>query len=685
MNEEELKLQQRLLELEEEEAIASQNVAKPAAIPKPKQSDIGGLEAFGMGVSEALSPIAKYGAAAGIKARTAYEDIKRGKPSLGVPYFDVAVPTAEELQSEAKAERPGAYYSGTGLGILGGVGLSLPAKIPGALGVLGIGAGAGAAQSAGAVPYEEATPTELLKSGGIGALVGGAAAGIPLAFGARGPIIEGAKAAIKGAEGKGTIGGLYSAITEAPPAMRGAARETAAFKEVAQKARSQSAIPLSEMGLVSPDLQNFQGAISQAAAKPPAQTVGQYLKSGTQVTPEEESQFLLNLLQPGKTPAKEFYTQKATQLYPGQTGPKQLQSVLEMPLEQRVQAREFDPSLMGKQLQPQAELAKEALGKKGAAFQKLQEIASQEYKRTQLPSVSNAIKLAKNEFDRPGTTRLTKNTIGEIDTIINRGSALPGYGITDGPLKSANAAEAYKRLQAAREYADRAIELNPNDVSIQRILQPVRDSLDDVLKSSPSKVIADKLYSQGLQVEALGITPLEMQVGTNRILSGTNIKTALGDTIKGEKIGLGIEEARAFTKEFGEQLGPKEAAKIDKFFNALADARTVADRKRILDDLKFAEGPSGAAIRAGIAKLEQTIKPSPGGASMFKAAPEYLQSVDAFMSENAQKYFGKSFDKLKGEQQYKLVNAFQWMKENPNAAQSEVSEKFNTIMRGKSK
>lgn len=627
--------------------------------PKPKQSDIGGLEAFGMGVSEALSPIAKYGAAAGIKARTAYEDIKRGKPSFGVPYFDVAVPTAEELQSEAKAERPGAYYSGMGIGIAGGVGASLPTKIPGALGVLGIGAGAGALQSAGAVPYEEATPTELLKSGGIGALVGGTAAGIPLLVGARGPIAEGVKAAVKGAEGKGIIGGTVGAVSEAIPAIRGAAKETQAFKEAVKQ--------------IAPD-----------AVKPP--TVGQFLKEGAKVTPQEETEFLLNLLQQGKTPAKEFMVQKSTQLYPGQTGPQQLRSVLDIPLEQRVSARQFDPSAMGRQLQPQAEAAKQALSKTGTAFQELQEMAANEYKRTQLPLVSNSIKAAKTQYEQPGTSALTRNTIEQIDTIINQGSALPRYGVTEGPLKSANAQEAYKRLQAAREYADRAIRKNPQDLSIQDVLQPLRDNLDEVLKSSPSKVIADKLYASGRGVRKAGISPLEMQVGEKeRVLSGKAIQSALGDTQKGEKMRLGIERARAFTQEFGEQLGPQETAKIDKFFDALENARSVADQKRILDDLKFAEGPSGAAIRAGIAKLEQTIKPSPGGASMFKAAPEYLQSVDVFMSENARKYFGKSFDKLKGDQQYKLVNAFQWMKENPNAAQSEVSEKFNTILRGKSK
>lgn len=658
MNEEELKLQQRLLELEEEEAMAAQ---APAVTPTPKprkEDEVSGLEAFGRGVAGALSPIAKYGEAIGIMGRTAYEDLKRGKPSLGVP-FGIAVETAEEAEQAAREQKPGAYYGGMATGVLGGVGAGLKAVLPSAVKAIGIGAGTGAAQSAGGVPLQEIKedPLSLLGAAAKGGAVGAGLTAIPLAIGGRGPIIEGGKAAIKGAEGKGVIGGTLGAASEAIPAMRGAARETQAFKEAVKQ-------------------------IAPEAVQQP--TVGQYLRQGTQVTPEEEAQFLLNLLQSGKTPAKEFYTQKATQLYPGQIGPKQLSSVLDIPLEQRVSARQFDPSAMGKQLQPQAEAARQALGKKGEAFQKLQALAAEEYKRTQLPTISNAIKLAKGQFERPGTSRLTKNTVEEIDTIINKGSALPGYGLTDGPLKSANAAEAYKRLQAAREYADRAIELNPNDLSIQRVLQPIRDRLDDVLKSSPSKVIADKLYSQGKEIEALTISPLEATIkGTQKTyLSGKKIQQALGDTLAGEKMAKGIEQAREFTKEFGQKLGPKESAKIDQFFNALADARSVADRKRILDQLKFAEGSSGAAIRAGIEKLQQTIKPAPGGASMFRAAPEYLQSVDAFMADKARQYFNKPFDKLSGGEQYKLVNAYQWFKENPNATMQEMNEVFSRIMKG---
>jgi hypothetical protein len=359
--------------------------------------------------------------------------------------------------------------------------------------------------------------------------------------------------------------------------------------------------------------------------------------------------------------------------------------MLEIPSSQRYQAREFDPSAMGRTLQPQAQAARQALGKKGEAFQKLQELASQEYKRTQLPSVSNAIKLAKTQFDEPGTSALTRSTVKQIDTIINQGSASRRYGVTKGPLKSADAQEAYKRLQAAREYADRAIRKNPQELSIQDVLTPLRENLDEVLKSSPSKVIADKLYSKGLGVEKYGIKPLEMKEGTDRLLSSKKIQTALGDTMKGEKVGIGIERAKEFTQEFAQQLGPKEAAKIDKFFNALSDARTVAERKRIIDSVKFAEGPSGSALRKGVDYLQSIIQPTKSGAQMFTAAPEYLQSVDAFVGEQAAKQFGKNYDQLTGGQQLKLINMFQWFKKNPDAGMQEMNDAFTRILKGKGK
>jgi hypothetical protein len=680
-----------LRDLEEREA--EEMAMKPSA-PKPRKEDeVSAFESFGRGVAGALSPISKYGEAAAIKARTAYEDYKRGKPSFGVP-FGIAMETAEEAEAASKEQQPAAYYGGMGAGILGSGVTGAKALLPSAGKLLGIGAATGAAYEAGSVPYKETNPLSLLE-----ATIKGGAKGVALplglkTLGAAQPIAKGVTAGLKEINTDPLQAlGIPKAIGEGVKTTYGAIRQPQEFIEATQAARRQ-ADPMMQYG--AQQAQRGPQAIPMESLPPtaatsaaaPQKTLGEAVTSaikGGGVSPEDEADFLLSLLRPGNNPAKEFYRQKVTQLSPSGQGLEKFQQMLEIPSSQRFQAREFDPSAIGRTLQPQAQAARQALGKKGEAFQQLQELASQEYKRTQLPSVSNAIKLAKTQYDEPGTSALTRKTVKQIDTIINQGSASRRYGVTKGPLKSADAQEAYRRLQAAREYADRAIRKNPQELSIEDVLSPLRESLDEVLKSSPSKVIADKLYSKGLGVEKYGIRPLEMKEGTDRLLSSKKIQTALGDTMKGEKVGIGIERAKEFTQEFAQQLGPKEAAKIDKFFNALADARTVAERKRIIDSVKFAEGLSGSALRKGVDYLQGIIQPTKGGAQMFTAAPEYLQSVDAFVGEQAAKQFGKNYDQLTGAQQLKLINMFQWFKKNPDAGMQEMNDAFTRILKGKSK
>ena len=686
--------ERELEQLEYEELEAEERSFKQPSAPAPRKEDqVSGVEAFGRGVAGALSPISKYGEAAGIKARTAYEDFQRGKPSFGVP-LGMAIETAEEQEAASKEQQPGAYYTGMGAGILGGGVGGAKALLPSAGKLLGIGGATGAAYEVGSVPYEELNPLSALE-----ATVTGGAKGVALplglqTLGAAKPIVKGVTAGLKELNTDPLQAlGIPKAVGEGVKTTYGAIRQPQEFIEATQAAKRQID-PMMQYG--AQQAQRGPQAIPMESLPPtaatsaatPQKTVGEAITSaikGGGVSPEDEADFLLSLLKPGSNPAKEFYRQKVTQLSPSGQGLEKFQEMLEIPSSQRFQAREFDRSAMGRTLQPQAQAARQALGKKGEAFQQLQELASQEYKRTQLPSVSNAIKLAKRQYEQPGTSALTRSTVEQIDSIINEGSALPRYGVTEGPLKSANAPEAYKRLQAAREYADRAIRKNPQDLSIQDVLMPLRSNLDDVLKSSPSKVIADKLYAKGKGVEQLGISPLEMKVGKERMLSSKAIQEALGDTVKGEQIGIGIERAKEFTQEFAQQLGPKEAAKIDKFFDALADARTIAERKRIIDSVKFAEGPSGSALRKGVDYLQSIIQPTKSGAQMFTAAPEYLQSVDAFVGEQAAKQFGKNYDQLTGGQQLKLINMFQWFKKNPDAGMQEMNDAFTRILKGKGK
>jgi hypothetical protein len=681
-----LDLQLRLLELEREKALAQQKTTIPSAEQKKREPEIGALEAFGRGAAGMLSPISKYGEAAGIKARTAYEDIKRGKPSFGVPY-GLALETAEELETQSAEEQPLAYYGGKALGLAGGVGYGMRATAPSLLKAIGIGAGEGAAYTAGSIPKQflEEQPGEAALQTAIGAAAGAA---IPAALGGvalRKELGAGYRAAVEANREKGIIGLPMSAV-EGIKATRGAIQEPKAMREVIEQIAAQPKQTKAPSMSIPPE--SFQPEMTKAI---PKQTVVQQIIKGPSISPEEEAQFLVNLLQQGKTPAKEFLTQKSTQLYPGQIGAKRLGEALEMPLSQRVQAREFNASEMGRELQPAAEKAKAAMLKKGPLFKQLQDEARLEYKSEGLEDVYSTIRRAVvRGSESEAYSSGAKSTLKGALEILNTAKGPYTEGLKRGGIKSVDPADQFDRLFAARRYIDDKLKvMKAGEPEAVELLNPVRDALNSAMKTSPSQRTADALYSSGTEAYQTAIKPLEMSLGegkkAKRELSGTNIKLAFGDTLKGEKMQRGIEMSRKFADDFAEQLGPENRQAVVEFFDALANAKTVADRKRLLDSIKFAEGPSGAAIRAGIERLQQTIKPAPGGAEMFRAAPEYLTSVDTFMADQAAKRFGKSYDELTGAEQLKLVNMFQWFKENPNATMKEIENKFTSILRGAKK
>ena len=690
--------QRELEELELQELEEEERSFKQPSAPKPrKQDEVSALESFGRGVAGALSPISKYGEAAGIKARTAYEDFKRGKPSFGVPFLDVAVPTAEEQEAASKEQQPGAYYSGMGAGILGSGVTGAKALLPSAGKLLGIGGATGAAYEAGSVPLEELNPLSFLE-----ATIKGGAKGVALplglkALGAAQPIAKGVTAGLKEINTDPLQAlGLPKAIGEGVKTTYGAIRQPQEFIEATQAARRQ-ADPMLQYG--AQQAQRGPQAIpmeslpptAAASAAAPQKTLGQAVTSairGSGVSPEDEADFLLSLLQPGQNPAKEFYRQKVTQLSPSGQGLEKFQQMLEIPSSQRFQAREFDRADIGRQLLPQAKKAKSVLQGKGKAFERLQTQAMEEYQGKGLPEVFMSLDRAKGaEFS--GISQKARKTVDQVLEILEEGKSLDQGRLQPGDIMDVSNAEAYKRLQTARQWLDDVIGSSIDDPSVTKLLKPVRSSLDNALKSSPSKALADEIYARGSRVQEIGIEPLEMALGKGkgapRELSSAQIKGALGDTVKGEQTQRAIEMARSYAKDFAEQLGPKNAKKVSDFFDALADARTVAERKRIIDSVKTAEGPSGSALRKGVEYLQSIIQPTKGGAQMFTAAPEYLQSVDAFVGEQAAKQFGKNYDQLTGAQQLKLINMFQWFKKNPDAGMQEMNDAFTRILKGKSK
>lgn len=119
MNEEELKLQQRLLELEEEEAMAAQKVAKPAAAPKVQEADtpVSSPEAMARGLADVLTfGTAKYTAPA-IRGGLHAVLPKKASEFLNLDPYDVEKERYAEREKIAKEYEPSSYMGGQALGL----------------------------------------------------------------------------------------------------------------------------------------------------------------------------------------------------------------------------------------------------------------------------------------------------------------------------------------------------------------------------------------------------------------------------------------------------------------------------------------------------------------------------------------------------------------------------------------
>lgn len=119
MNEEELELQKRLLELEEEEAQAQQAAPKPAAAPRMQQPDtpVSSPEATARGLADVLTfGTAKYTAPA-IRGGLHAVLPEGASEYLNLKPYEVEKAKYQEREDIAKKYEPGSYMGGQALGL----------------------------------------------------------------------------------------------------------------------------------------------------------------------------------------------------------------------------------------------------------------------------------------------------------------------------------------------------------------------------------------------------------------------------------------------------------------------------------------------------------------------------------------------------------------------------------------
>ena len=335
----------------------------------------------------------------------------------------------------------------------------------------------GGAAKAVAKPIEKAGTA--VSSAAKSAVKGGASDLVNIAKGAK---AEGAAAmkAAKTLEGTG-VGGvekLYAGIKGGIQGAKGTAEAAKEIADVGQQAKRVLIRRLDEMP-----------GLDQITA----------IGNGKRIREMSDDDAILEaLLSDFDNPIKNWMAEKAATELPGQITKDEYLKVLNMPMAERIAAKEFDAFETAQALAPELEKTKDLFkGATSKRWNELQGVAMQKYDPAQTKSVMDELTLAYDEATRvKGIPSSVKTELEAIDDIIMNGVGTRKFGLKEAPLNAVDAPEQFKRLQAARQILDSKINWAKREgiTQTEQMLRGVRDKVDDALKFSPEKVEVDSMY-----------------------------------------------------------------------------------------------------------------------------------------------------------------------------------------------
>lgn len=359
----------------------------------------------------------------------------------------------------------------------------------------------------------------------------------------------------------------------------------------------------------------------------------------------DEEYILLRATESGPNKVKDLVTRVSSTLFGGRASEsKALEEVMNIPLEQRVKARSFEPWEGAEEIKPTAMEASEAF-QKGAVeqVQRLLPKAAEEFE-TAGPKV---FKLA-NDFEKakadaeilaarhPGI----KKFIEDASEIWESGRDVSSAGLERGQYDQVDPLQRFMRLQRVRETIDDGIPYDqlklrdPNEG--EKVLLSLRRSADDVLKTSPAKVKSDAIYA-------------EMKNTLKAVFGRTQFKGKI-DTGKIEKMLRDTDEAKRFRSHFetlrkwasDETFSPEDRAKVTAFLDKFDSIYQMASQKQKIGKFEWKEGPSSAAVE----RLGGLVKKDSLTAELFASPRTALQKMDEFEKNYVNRWTNKNFGDL---------------------------------------
>lgn len=415
---------------------------------------------------------------------------------------------------------------------------------------------------------------------------------------------------------------------------------------------------------------------SLAEKMPRTQAIG----SGKQIKEDPSDRFFEALLSEGDDPVKDFVIQKAATMG-GEMDADLLRKVIAMGSDRRNAARSWDAKVSAKKLEPEvAALQDEFQAARDAAFRQLQAKASSEFGSTKfLQSIDDLLASGRgliNESADRMSIIPSKNQqeIRKALEIIDNGS-LNVHGVDFSRQRASVAPpdELFERLQTARQLIDeqRDFFAKNGQTSAERTMLGFRAKIDNVLKQVESKQRADMIFSRGKEADDLlfGATEFRNKTGRSEV-DEYKIARLFGGTDTAGRFGEAIEKTRKLIAEPEfEPVRGKLTALLDK----LDAERSLAADKRLIDALRFKQGPTSPAVNLQSHVMNRAGLPS----EAILATPNFLTSADQFLKAHLK---GRQFKDLAPDERLRLIKMLTWHKYNPKAGPEETSRATRRIL-----
>jgi len=376
-------------------------------------------------------------------------------------------------------------------------------------------------------------------------------------------------------------------------------------------------------------------------------------------TPGDTTALLEDLFKPGANPVKEYIVNKAETTLPGnmsvasKNGKQSLVSkVFSMSPDERAAARTFNKDEASKSVVSDlVDTFKNIKENRSNIFAGGQSAAEEAFDSSNIIDVAKTIRRAMKDAKAGSLGGNVNSALKKAQAALEKGQALSTYKIQKGAIDPANSVDSFRRLQAARESLDPALQAarQAGDTQQAFVLGNVRKAIDDQLKSSAPKAFADKAYAEITQPLKAILKPITDKESGK--INPYKLGATFNDSTMGKTFRDNITQLSNVVNTYSKDMDPAQLAGIQKTLNQLQDFAKVSQNQKLLNSLRQIGGPSSPAIERASAALNKAGIDT----GLITNPSSALTQADNILLSGARRLFNKEYGELNPEEMSQVV------------------------------